>query len=373
MQDSSTFKPGLRYTEEHSRLVDVVFCLGGLVLLAGLLAGCNMPQNGAASSATVNVTQAYQTVEARLTAAAPQATDSPASQPATDTGLGTPTATQQAAPATATISSAITPTSAPGVCDLAAPGIPIDVTIPDDTEMDPGQAFTKIWRLKNAGTCTWRPDYQVFLFSGEAMGAPASISLGRQVSPGQSVEISVDMNAPLSAGTYQGNWKLRNQSGTIFGIGPNGSSAFWVRIIVVPLPTLSPTPATTTPTPTVTPTEAVQITGQVTIIPGETLDLDSNEVNMGTGDDLSFESTPDGSHQLAPVGNVTLAIFGETQPSLEDCQNLTLKNEPMQVDSYVGQYFCYRTDLGLPGRAQIDNLNLDTYSLRLRILTWLLP
>jgi len=247
------------------------------------------------------------------------------------------------------------------------------VTIPDDTRMQPGQIFNKIWRLKNSGTCTWQPDYQVFLFSGEAMGAPSSFALGQRVEPGQSVDVSVDMVAPQSAGTYQGNWKLRNQSGTAFGIGPSGSASFWVRIIVLPLPTLTPTPATTTPTPTATSTEAVQVAGLVTIIPGQTLDLDSNGIDLDSGIDLMYESTPNGNHQLSPAENVSLALFSDEQPSLTECQSIALNSEPLVVDKYVGQYFCYRTNLGLPGRALIELLDPDTYSLRLRTYTWLLP
>jgi hypothetical protein len=360
MIHKSSFHPGL------------IAAMTGLVLSLGALVGCNMPQNGSSTSQNVDVTQVYQTVEARLTAAVTQTVALSPSLLATDSGVALATSTQLLPPATAT-PTVVEPTNAPGICDLAAPGIPIDMTIPDDTEMQPGQAFTKVWRLKNSGTCTWQPDYQVFLFSGEAMGAPVSFSLGQQVSPGQSVEISVDMIAPQNAGTYQGNWKLRNQTGAAFGIGPNGSSSFWVRIIVVPLPTLTPTPATTTPTPTVTATEAIQIIGQVTMIPGETLDLDSNGINLGSGGDLVYESTPDGNHQLSPIGSVLLALYGEEQPSLKNCQAIALHNEPLQIEKYIGQYFCYRTDLGLPGRAQIDQLDPDTYSLRLRNLTWLLP
>jgi hypothetical protein len=355
------------------RLHPVGLTLTGLALIVGALAGCNMPQIRSSTTQNVDVTQVYQTVEARLTAAVTETPVVAASAVPTDSGLAVATDTQQPPTLTATSASAIQPTSAPEVCDLAAPGIPIDVTIPDDTQMQPGQAFTKVWRLKNAGTCTWQPDYQVFLFSGEAMGTPSTFSLGQQVSSGQSVEISVDMIAPQSAGTYQGNWKLRNPSGTAFGIGPNGNSSFWVRIVVVPLPTFTSTPATTTPTPTLTPTQPVQINGQVTIIPGETLDLDSNGVNLGSGEDLMYESTANGNHQLSPIGNVSLGLFGAIQPSMAECQAMTLQNQPLQVDKYVGQYFCYKTDLGLPGRGLIDQLNPDTYSLRLVILTWLMP
>jgi hypothetical protein len=347
------------------------FAITGLMLFLGVLSACNLPQGENSIPQNVNVTQAYQTVEARLTDAFAQTAAINTSPAATDSGVITSTATQP--PGSPTVTNLPEPTAVPGVCDQASPGIPIDVTIPDDTRMQPGQAFTKIWRLKNSGTCSWQPDYQVFLFSGEAMGAPASFALGQRVDPGQNVEISVDLIAPQSAGTHQGNWKLRNQSGIAFGIGPRGSSSFWVRIIVVELPTLTPTPATSTPTPTITPTEAVQFAGQVTIIPGETLDLDSNGLNLDSGSDLMYESTASGNHQLAPIGGVSLALFGEEQPSLVQCQSITLQIEPLQVDKYLGQFFCYRTDLGLPGQAQIDFLDPDTYSLRLRTLTWLLP
>ena len=30
-----------------------------------------------------------------------------------------------------------------------------DVTVPDGARYDPNAAFTKTWRLRNIGTCTW--------------------------------------------------------------------------------------------------------------------------------------------------------------------------------------------------------------------------
>ena len=34
-----------------------------------------------------------------------------------------------------------------------------DVTVPDGTKYDPGATFTKTWRLRNVGTCTWTTAY----------------------------------------------------------------------------------------------------------------------------------------------------------------------------------------------------------------------
>ncbi|PKN90451.1 MAG: hypothetical protein CVU45_02530, partial [Chloroflexi bacterium HGW-Chloroflexi-7] len=45
-----------------------------------------------------------------------------------------------------------------------------DVTIPDNMVMTPGQAFTKTWSIKNAGTCNWTTSYKVVFLSGTAMG-----------------------------------------------------------------------------------------------------------------------------------------------------------------------------------------------------------
>ena len=53
-----------------------------------------------------------------------------------------------------------------------------DVTIPDGTQVLPGETFTKMWRLKNSGTCTWTPDYALVWVSGADLKAPASQRIG---------------------------------------------------------------------------------------------------------------------------------------------------------------------------------------------------
>ena len=35
-----------------------------------------------------------------------------------------------------------------------------DVTVPDGTRYDPGATFTKTWRLRNIGTCTWTTSWK---------------------------------------------------------------------------------------------------------------------------------------------------------------------------------------------------------------------
>jgi hypothetical protein len=89
------------------------------------------------------------------------------------------------------------------------------------------------------------------------------------------VDISVDMIAPATAGTYQGNWKLRNASNVFFGIGPGGGSPFWVRIVVsTSLTSVATTSASTTITPTTPQPGGVQASGQRTLANNDGLDLD---------------------------------------------------------------------------------------------------
>lgn len=108
-----------------------------------------------------------------------------------------------------------------------------DVTIPDGTTFTGGTAFTKTWRLKNNGTCTWTTGYSLVFSSGEKMGGPDSVPLASNVAPGQTVDLSVNLTAPAAGGSYRGFWMLRNASGVNFGIGTPATKAFWVSINVL--------------------------------------------------------------------------------------------------------------------------------------------
>jgi hypothetical protein len=107
-----------------------------------------------------------------------------------------------------------------------------DVTIPDKTKMTPGEKFMKTWRLKNTGTCTWTSGYSLVFDSGDAMEAPAASQLTTGTIPqGDEFDVSIELVAPDSAGTYRGNFKLRNTDGKVFGLGDK-SKPFWVEIVV---------------------------------------------------------------------------------------------------------------------------------------------
>jgi hypothetical protein len=270
-------------------------------------------------------------------------------------------------------------------CDQAAAANPLDVTIPDNTEMMPGQIFTKIWRLENTGDCAWTSEYAVRFFYGAQMSAPEAISLRGLVEPGQTVEIAVDMIAPQDPGLHQGNWKLRNAMGQLFGIGPNGDAPFWVRIIVMKPNTETPTATatftitpsftpTSTPTPTLTATAALQVRGALVLIPTMTINLDTGEVNPAAGKDLAFQLDGLGLHVLVPQETGLLGVFGANEPGLQACQGAAMSKAGLALDSLpTGTYLCYRTDQGLSGWLRYMSLSTTDHTANIEFQTWKAP
>ena len=123
------------------------------------------------------------------------------------------------------------PTSTPvSYCDWVA--FVKDVSIPDGSTFAPGETFTKTWRLKNRGTCTWTPDYTLVYNSGAQMGETTAVRLPAYVAPGQTVDVSVTFTAPSTSGRYTGYWILRNPSGALFGSGDKANVPFYVDIKV---------------------------------------------------------------------------------------------------------------------------------------------
>jgi hypothetical protein len=132
-----------------------------------------------------------------------------------------------------------------------------DVTIPAGTEMEPGQTFTKTWKVANTGTCDWVYLYRLVFLSGDRMGGEAS-GLGKVIEPGKWTQLSVGLQAPSHPGTYTGYWRFGNQSGSVFGstltvsiVVPSPTSVPPTDTAVPPTNTLAPT---ATPTATATPT-----------------------------------------------------------------------------------------------------------------------
>ncbi len=94
-------------------------------------------------------------------------------------------------------------------------GFVADETIPDGTLIQPGQPFTKTWRVRNGGTASWGSGYQLVYFGGERLESPESVPLPA-LEPGQEGTVSVKLQAPSSAGRFQSLWKARNAAGAFF-------------------------------------------------------------------------------------------------------------------------------------------------------------
>lgn len=134
------------------------------------------------------------------------------------------------------------PTTAPSECTLDSDWV-ADVTVPDGKAFPPSAPFTKVWRVRNSGTCRWEPGTELVYISGDQMDAPDSVPVGA-LAPGSNTDISVNMVAPSTPGTYKGNWQLEAPDGTRFG------AVFYVEIEV-------PEPHADTPTPSDTPSICV--------------------------------------------------------------------------------------------------------------------
>jgi hypothetical protein len=197
------------------------------LLICTRLAGCNLP--------TTPPTEG---------SALPEPSAEPTATETAGQGLP-PTATE--APAPSPTEPEASPTQSEAACTDRASFV-ADVTYPDDSQVDPGAAFTKVWRLRNAGTCTWGSGYALAFSHGERMGGASPIAFTVDVSPGSTVDVAVALTAPSDPGTYQGYWMLRNPGGALFGIGAEGTTAFWVRV-AVPAPAPS---GSTLPPPLIT-------------------------------------------------------------------------------------------------------------------------
>ncbi len=125
----------------------------------------------------------------------------------------------------------VRPVLAAGVCPAAQ--FVADVTVPDGAYITPGAIFTKTWRIKNVGTCSWNTNYSLIFVSGERMNGSSPIFLPKWVGTGQAVDISVDLTAPYSGGTYRGYWMLQTDTGKKFGVGSGFVNPFWVEIRVL--------------------------------------------------------------------------------------------------------------------------------------------
>ena len=195
------------------------------LLLTVLLMNACAPATKSAPAPDVNAiyTSAAYTVVAEFTLTAASFTATPLPPTETPTLQPPPIATETvpvASIATNALGTAIE------LCDsLSFNPTAMDITIPDGTQMVPGQTFTKTWKIKNDGACAWGSGYGLTYAYGEKMsGKPQA--LATLVEIGQEVEVSVELKAPDKVGDYTSAWQMTNAKGIPFG------KAIFVKIIV---------------------------------------------------------------------------------------------------------------------------------------------
>ena len=330
-----------------------------------LISACNLPVGISLDS--VKITAVYQTANAVVSQGIQtMQPNNPTVEKTPPLLVITPTPMQATSTDTPTEDLA---TNTAQRCDLAGAGNLLDVTIPDDTRLVPGEEFIKVWRLLNLGTCEWSTDYAMVWFSGDDMGAAREQPFLSAVAQGETIDFAVDMVAPAVPGLYSGYWMLRNASGDLFGIGPNGNSPVWVRIQVVAVETPIPTI-----TATVAPTSIVLVEGSGSLLAGQAFDLDSGQTTADNQVDIRLEETNADILQWTPLNNARFAVFGLNMPGELECQYATMTDQSLAVSDFeTGIYLCYRTSEGLPGRLQIASLPVDGSPLTLNFTTWAVP
>jgi len=102
-----------------------------------------------------------------------------------------------------------------------------DLTIPDGTNVAPGQIVDKQWRVRNSGTCNWDQRYRLKLISGDPMGANPLLPL-YPARGGTEATVEIHFTAPQAPGLYECHWQAVDPDGQPFGHG------FYMQISVTP-------------------------------------------------------------------------------------------------------------------------------------------
>ncbi len=214
-----------------------------LLLLSAL--ACRIPSRAVVTEDPGAIyTQAAATVQAMITELAGQTavamlTEMAQPLPATPTPIfptpeiATFTPLPSPTPIPPIVATSPAPTVAPPSvpCDLAQ--FIADITITDGTLLPSESSFTKIWRVKNIGSCPWTKNYALRFVDGTEMGVKKIYPFDGRVSPGEVVDIAVELTAPSKAGNYQSYWMLANENDKLFGVGAGGKTALSVKISVL--------------------------------------------------------------------------------------------------------------------------------------------
>jgi hypothetical protein len=212
--------------------------------IALILSGCNFGATpaptqdaNAINTSVVGTTVAQLSIQLTETAfAVPSPTSEPINTAVSLPTFSLPTAGSESPTAGALPTVSFNTTPLPGFTPLATPTqagataslgdacsnsvFEGDVTVPDGTVFKPGEDFTKIWAMRNTGTCQWDEGFALVFVGGDRALDPYDFLFKKTsdiVLGGQGVNIAIKLTAPIAEGDYQGHWRMRNDKGYYFG------------------------------------------------------------------------------------------------------------------------------------------------------------
>lgn len=114
-----------------------------------------------------------------------------------------------------------------------------DVTLPDRTQVEPGEVLDKRWAVRNSGSCNWGPGYRLVRMGEDSLQGVDEVAL-YPARAGATAIIRVSLTAPPKPGMHISRWRLAAPDGTPFG----EEIYLWIEIPeATPTPTPFGTPA----------------------------------------------------------------------------------------------------------------------------------
>jgi len=83
-------------------------------------------------------------------------------------------------------------------------------------KLNPGENFVKSWQIENSGSCDWNGDFKITFVGGNLFGSDTT-KIRKSVASGSTIEVSLPMVAPGSAGKYTSSWQMSTDDGAFFG------------------------------------------------------------------------------------------------------------------------------------------------------------
>lgn len=259
------------------------------------------------------------------------------------------------------------PTATSAACTNAASFI-ADVTVPDNSQVMAGTTFVKTWRIKNNGTCTWDGRYHLVHAGGPVLGAVVeTLQMPATVAPGQTVDLSLTMLAPVTPGAYQSDWKLETPQGSFFGVG-SSSAPLWVKIQVISGQSSTITGLVyqdTNENGVYNSGEPLMANHEIWLVPGTACHVKADAVAITTsGSDgrYTLSGSFNGSFCLGLAGNGGLddvvSIAVTTGQTLNDI-NLKSAVPNMSISGFVWSDFCTTNHDGtvIEGNCVLDGTN----------------